>query len=43
MVGCGNSKLSDQMWKAGYRNIVNIAISPSVIEQMKKAFPEMVW
>ena len=43
MVGCGNSKLSDQMWKAGYRNIVNIDISPSVIEQMKKAFPEMVW
>jgi ubiquinone/menaquinone biosynthesis C-methylase UbiE len=43
MVGCGNSKLSDQMYKAGYTNIVNIDISPSVIEQMKKEFPEMVW
>ena len=35
MVGCGNSKLSDQMYQAGYHNIVNIDISPSVIQQMK--------
>lgn len=39
MVGCGNSKLSGQMFKAGYSNIVNIDISPSVIEQMKSKFP----
>ena len=43
MVGCGNSKLSYQMWKAGYQQIVSIDISPSVIEQMKKEFPELVW
>jgi 2-polyprenyl-3-methyl-5-hydroxy-6-metoxy-1,4-benzoquinol methylase len=43
MVGCGNSKLSYQMWEAGYKNIVNIDISPSVIEQMSKQFPDLVW
>lgn len=43
MVGCGNSKLSIQMYEAGYENIVNIDISPSVIEQMKKQFPQMIW
>lgn len=35
MLGCGNSKLSEQMYDAGYHNIVNIDISPSVIEQMQ--------
>jgi EEF1A lysine methyltransferase 4 len=43
MVGCGNSKLSDQMYQNGYKNIVNIDISPSVIDQMKEKFPYMVW
>ncbi len=43
MVGCGNSKLSDQMYQNGYQNIVNIDISPTVIEQMKGKFPYMVW
>ena len=43
MVGCGNSKLSDQMWQDGYKNIINIDISPSVIKQMQIQFPEMVW
>ena len=37
MLGCGNSKLSDQMYEAGYQDILNIDISPSVIEQMKQA------
>lgn len=31
MVGCGNSKLSQQMHDAGYKNIINIDISHSVI------------
>lgn len=31
MVGCGNSKLSQQMFEAGYKKIVNIDISPTVI------------
>ncbi|CAN5951111.1 unnamed protein product [Sphagnum jensenii] len=36
MLGCGNSKLSEQMFDAGYHNIVNIDISESVIDQMRK-------
>ena len=43
MVGCGNSQLSHQMWEAGYKDIVNIDISPKVIEQMAEKFPMMVW
>ena len=43
MVGCGNSKLSDQMYQSGYKNIVNIDISSSVIDQMREKFPYMVW
>jgi len=35
MLGCGNSKLSEQMFDAGYHNIVNIDISESVIDQMR--------
>jgi 2-polyprenyl-3-methyl-5-hydroxy-6-metoxy-1,4-benzoquinol methylase len=35
MLGCGNSKLSEQMYDAGYCDIVNIDISESVVEQMK--------
>ena len=31
MIGCGNSKLSQQMFDAGYKNIINIDISLSVI------------
>ena len=37
MLGCGNSKLSDQMYEAGYEDILNIDIAPSVIDQMKQA------
>lgn len=40
MLGCGNSKLSDQMYEAGYHDILNIDISPSVIEQMQAASNE---
>lgn len=35
MLGCGNSKLSEQMYDDGYLNLVNIDISESVINQMK--------
>ena len=31
------------MWEAGYKDIVNIDISPKVIEQMAEKFPMMVW
>ena len=43
MVGCGNSKLSEQMYQAGYHHIVNIDISPTVIEQMAAEYPHMEW
>eukprot|EP00929_Paragymnodinium_shiwhaense_P064430 TRINITY_DN32264_c0_g1_i1.p1 TRINITY_DN32264_c0_g1~~TRINITY_DN32264_c0_g1_i1.p1 ORF type:complete len:365 (-),score=78.17 TRINITY_DN32264_c0_g1_i1:27-1121(-) len=45
MVGCGNSELSSQMYKAGYRGIVNIDISNSVLAQMQKQSQglEMEW
>ncbi|KIM44617.1 hypothetical protein M413DRAFT_442578 [Hebeloma cylindrosporum] len=47
MLGCGNSKLSEDMWEDGYRNIVNIDYSGILIEQMQKRHsqcrPEMEW
>jgi 2-polyprenyl-3-methyl-5-hydroxy-6-metoxy-1,4-benzoquinol methylase len=35
MVGCGNSKLSDQMFNAGYVDMLSIDISPTVVERMR--------
>jgi len=47
MLGCGNSKLSEQMWNDGYKNIVNVDYSSVVIEQMRlrhgSVRPEMEW
>jgi len=43
MVGCGNSKMSSQMYNSNYKNITNIDISDVVIEKMKKQFPDMKW
>ena len=43
MVGCGNSKLSNQMYLSNYKKIINIDISDVVIEKMKKQYPEMDW
>lgn len=40
MLGCGNSKLSEQMYEDGYTNILNVDISPTVIEQMRKISEE---
>ena len=31
------------MHEAGYKNILSIDISPSVIEQMKQQFPDLTW
>ncbi|CAD8072237.1 unnamed protein product [Paramecium primaurelia] len=35
MVGCGNSALSEQMYKDGYHNIVSIDISTTIIDRMQ--------
>ncbi|KAF8967722.1 S-adenosyl-L-methionine-dependent methyltransferase [Flammula alnicola] len=47
MLGCGNSRLSEDMWGDGYRNIVNTDYSKILIDQMKKRHsllrPEMEW
>ncbi|KAF5355280.1 hypothetical protein D9758_006080 [Tetrapyrgos nigripes] len=47
MLGCGNSKLSEEMYEDGYKNIVNIDYSAVVIEQMQNRHggvrPEMQW
>jgi spermidine synthase/ubiquinone/menaquinone biosynthesis C-methylase UbiE len=37
-VGCGNSKLSVDMYDVGYTTLTNIDISEVVIEQMKKQY-----
>ena len=34
MVGCGNSRLSEDMYDVGYHSITNIDISDTVIRQM---------
>ena len=36
MVGCGNSKLSSDLYDVGYKNMVSIDISDKVIDQMQR-------
>ena len=47
MVGCGNSKLSEQMYNDGYTSMVNVDISDVVIDKMrenyKESHPDMQW
>ncbi|KAK8790051.1 hypothetical protein WA158_006831 [Blastocystis sp. Blastoise] len=38
MVGCGNSNLSEQLYKAGYHNITNIDYSEVVIQKMEEQY-----
>ena len=35
-IGCGNATITEEMYDEGYENIVNMDISPIVIEQMKQ-------
>jgi len=41
MIGCGNSRLSAQLYEAGYHNITNIDISEIVINQMKARYKDL--
>jgi len=41
MIGCGNSCLSEQLYKSGCQDIVNIDISPTVIQQMSERCKDM--
>jgi len=46
MLGCGNSALSEAMYDAGWRNIVNVDYSPAVISTMAQRHtsrPSMSW
>ncbi|KAI6042712.1 S-adenosyl-L-methionine-dependent methyltransferase [Pisolithus marmoratus] len=47
MLGCGNSKFSEDMWDDGYKNIVNVDYSAVAIERMRarnsETRPEMQW
>ena len=46
MIGCGNSRLSEEMDNDGFHNIVNIDSSKTVIENMVEAYkdrPTLVW
>ena len=40
MLGCGNSRMSEQMHEDGYPNITNIDISQTVIDMMTEAYKE---
>eukprot|EP00741_Cyanophora_paradoxa_P015877 tig00020909_g15328.t1 len=40
MVGCGNSKMSEDMYEDGYKDITNVDISPIVIDAMRRANAE---
>lgn len=35
MVGCGNSRLSEQMYEAGYENVLSIDISETIVSRMQ--------
>ncbi|CAN0004861.1 unnamed protein product, partial [Ascophyllum nodosum] len=46
MVGCGNSRLSEDMFDEGYTTITNIDVSRVVIEQMIARYrdkPALMW
>ncbi|KAF9643714.1 S-adenosyl-L-methionine-dependent methyltransferase [Thelephora ganbajun] len=47
MLGCGNSRLSEEMYDDGYKNITNVDYSSVVIDQMQRRHmtlrPGMEW
>ncbi|KAF9466031.1 S-adenosyl-L-methionine-dependent methyltransferase [Collybia nuda] len=47
MLGCGNSKLSEEMWEDGYKNVINVDYSSVIVEKMRQRHeiqrPNMEW
>jgi len=47
MLGCGNSNMSEQMYSAGFENIVNVDISEKLLaslrERLEASMPQMRW
>ena len=41
-IGCGNSKLAEEMYEDGYTSITSVDISDIVIEQMQEYYREKV-
>ena len=39
-IGCGNSRMSEEMYEEGYENITNIDISKSVIDSMAEEYKD---
>lgn len=42
-IGCGNSQLSMELYKLGYRNITNVDYSSTLINTSKERHQEMQW
>ena len=38
MLGCGNSRLSEELYKEGFRNVTNMDFSPIVVDQMSMRY-----
>jgi EEF1A lysine methyltransferase 4 len=41
VVGCGNSRLSEELYRDGYQNITNIDFSPTVVRQMMEKYRDL--
>ena len=41
MLGCGNSRLTELLYKQGYRSIVNIDFSPVVIQLLREKYEDL--
>ena len=41
-IGCGNSRLSEEMYEDGYQHLTNIDISFTVIKQMQEMYKEKI-
>ncbi len=41
-IGCGNSRLAEEMYEDGYQHLTNIDISFTVIKQMQEMYKEKI-